>query len=86
MNKILVFLADSCCSASMREGVCLVLDSLPVYRPLLRSLTETLNNTPPDRVTDSINEQLFPAKSTNHTVEQTRYALTVLKPNSVSVP
>lgn len=77
MNKILVFLADSCCSPSLREGVCIVLDSLPVYQPLLVSLTEILNETPLKQLTEAIDAQLFPTKAINHTVEQTRYALTV---------
>ena len=77
MNKILVFLADSCCSPSLRAGVCIVLDSLPVYQPLLLSLTEILNDTPLKQLTEAIDKELFPNKAINHTVEQTRYALTV---------
>ena len=77
MNRILVFLADSVCSASLHESVCVVLDSLPVHQPLLMSLTEALNYTPSKQLADALEKDLFPSETLNHTVEQTRYALRV---------
>lgn len=77
MNQILVFLADSRCSPTLRASVCVVLDSLHVYQPLMMSLNEILKTMAMDTLVPSLDVRLFPSSMTKRTVEQTRYALRV---------
>ena len=77
MNKVLVFLADSVGPLWMREGVCVVLDSLLIHQPLLSSLNATLSKAEPSKLIQLIDDQLFPNKPAKYTVERTRYNLRV---------
>lgn len=78
MNQMLVFLADSNSSKLLRDCVCEVLDTLPVFQPLLQALNEVICKEPPGHLTSAMNNLLFPGKVLKYTTERTRYALRIL--------